>query len=160
VSVGFRELDVYPAKSHYEKYGQIDPANGRKYVEWSFLIGPVSRRDFTEAENKTKSWLIRNDEISMINSNSKFVGVSESERALVFDNTTHRTNCEFTIDHSIVINPVIRIQNWKGSTSISVSINDNTIPDKQYRSYVKNNGDLLVFINQTISGSAKLTIGP
>jgi hypothetical protein len=160
VSVGFRELDVYPAKSHYEKYGQIDPANGRKYVEWSFLIGPVTRRDFTEAENKTKSWLIRNDEISMINSNSKFVGVSESERALVFDNTTHRTNCEFTIDHSIVINPVIRIKNWKGSTSISVSINDNTIPDKQYRSYVKNNGDLLVFINQTISGSAKLTIGP
>ncbi len=158
VSVGFRELDVYPAKSHYEKYGQVDPVNGLKYVEWSFLIGPVARRDFTEAQNKTKSWLIRNDEISMKNSNSQFMEVSESEKALVFDNTTNIANCEFTIDHFILINLVLRIENWSGTASISVSINGSTLSEEQYRSHVKADGDLLVFINQTISGFTEITI--
>ena len=158
VSVGFRELDVYPAKSHYEEYGQIDPQNGRKYVEWSFLIGPVARRDFTEAQNKTKSWLIRNDQIKMNNSNTQFVDVSESEKALVFDNISNTANCDFTIDHDIVINPVIRIMNWRGSASISVHINGKKLLDNQYRSHIKDNGDLLIFINQNINGSTKIAI--
>jgi hypothetical protein len=94
----------------------------------------------------------------MKNSNSQFVEVSASDKALVFDNTTDVANCEFSIDHSIVINPVIRIQNWSGTASISVSINGSNLSAGQYRSHVKANGDLLVFINQTISGSTDITI--
>jgi hypothetical protein len=158
VSVGFRELDVYPAKSHYEQFGQTDLANGRIYVEWSFLIGPVARRDFTEAQNKTRSWLIRDDQINMNNESSRFVGVSAAEKALIFDNTSDTANCAFTIDHSVVINPVLRIQNWSGSAAVAVSINGSKLAEAGYRSYVKTNGDLLVFINQTISGSTDINI--
>lgn len=158
VSVGCRELNVYPANAYYERYGQTDPTNGRTYVAWSFLIGPVARRDFKEAQNKTKSWLIRNDAIKMNNSNSRFIEVSEAEKALVFDNTTGKANCEFTIDHSIIINPVLRIKNWSGTASISIRINGTRLMPGQYRSHLKANGDLLVFINQTISGSTDIAV--
>jgi hypothetical protein len=139
VSIGFRELDVYPANSYYEQYGRIDTSNDRKYLEWSFLIGPVARRDFREAQDRTKSWLIRDDEIRLKSINSEFLGVSEAEKALVFENTTKVSKCEFTIDHSIVINPVIQIKSWSGSGSVSVRINGKEKKHNQYRSFLKAN---------------------
>lgn len=158
VSVGFRELDLYPAKPLYEKYGKTDPGSDRTYVEWAFLIGPVERQGFTEAMNRTKSWLIRNNEISMKSSNSRFVEVSAAEKALVFENISREANCEFTLDHDIVINPALRIQNWSGTSPVSVSVNGIKLSEGQFRSHLKANGDLLVFIHQTITGSSDIRI--
>lgn len=158
VSVGCRELDVYPANSYYERYGRTDPSNGRKYLEWSFLIGPVGHRNFVEAQNKAVSWLIKEEDIRTDNPASEFVGVSESEKALVFQNLKDVAACDFTVDHSILINPAIRIGDWSGSESLKVTINGIPLQQGEFRSCLKSDGDLLVFIHKTLTGSSEVSI--
>lgn len=62
---------------------------------------------------------------------------------------------DFAVDHSILINPVVRIENWNGSESIAVSVHETPLEIRQYRSYLKSDGDLLVFLHATLYGSSE-----
>jgi hypothetical protein len=158
VSVGCRELDIYPANSHFEKYGRTDPSNGRKYLEWSFLIGPVAHRDFREAQRQTRSWLIREEQIRTDHPASEFEGVSVAEKAIVFRSVTGDVSCDFSVDIPVLINPVIRIEDWSGSEQVAISINGTPLQTGEYRSFLKSEGDLLLFIHMTLSGNSEISI--
>jgi hypothetical protein len=158
VSVGCREPDVYPANSHYEKYGRIDPSNGRTYLEWSFLIGPVAHRDFREATQRTRSWLIRDEHILADNAASEFKGVSFTEKAFVFRSVKDVAACDFTVNLPVLINPVIRVEDWSGSASVAVSINGTPLQQGAFRSWLKSDGDLLIFMHKTLKGNSEISI--
>jgi hypothetical protein len=155
--VGCRELGVYPANSHYERFGNTDTLNGRKYLEWSFLIGPVAQGDLEEARRLTRSWLIREEAIHMQDPACAFLGVSEKEKVLIFRQVADTAFCSFQTDQSMLVNPVLRIENWSGKQAMKVSIDGTELPQSQYRSHLQPNGDLLVFLHATLCGSTEIS---
>jgi hypothetical protein len=158
VSVGCRELGVYPANAYYEQHGRVDTSNNRRYMEWAFLIGPVAHRAFGEAKDQTRSWLIGEEAVRMTDPACTFVGVSEAEKALVFRNVMQEARCTFSVDHPILINPVLRIENWMGSEQLSIHLNGTRLLPGQYRSFLKNDGDVLIFLHATLREHTELSI--
>ena len=158
VSVGCRELDIYPANAYYEKYGRTDPVLDRKYMEWAFLIGPVAHRDFEEARDKTRSWLVKDDAVSMVHPACEFLGISREEKALVFRKVRDVSRCGFTLDPPILINPVLRIEGWSGKGPVEVCMNGEKLTGEAYRAHLKCDGNLLIFIHATLTGKTEISV--
>jgi len=134
--------------------------DGRKYRDWSCLVGTNSKGDFAGLRNKTKSWLWPG-EVNMSDDNCRFLKIDYKKKSLVFVNTGTQRRCCFNInpkaEDSVLINPAICIRQWGVAEVNQIVINDKEVPRDKYRVHYTN-GDVLLWINTRIDDSSNFRI--
>jgi hypothetical protein len=144
----------------WEDNYQLDE-RGRKYRQWISLIGLNEQGDLEALKNKTRSWLFPGT-INMTEASCSFVKTDHAQKAIVFEKVGTNQKCYFQIDpteqNSVLINPVIRINNWSTVTPLNIMIDDNILSKDQYRFHLLNDRDALIWINKTINTKTNINI--
>ncbi len=128
---------------------------GRKYRDWTSLVGLHDANDLPGIRAKVKSWLYPGA-ITILGSNSVFRGIDYQQRSLMFERTGAVNRCHFEIDPSAftstVINPVFEIENWDAESMRLSMDGTNLIQHTDYRSYADGT-NALVWLNRTFGNA-------
>lgn len=99
--------------------------NGRKYRQWTSLVGLNEPGDVEGLRDKTASWLYPG-KVAMLGDSYRFEGIDYRRREFVFEKVTDKNRCEFSIvpeqKSRVLINPVFKIEHWSGG-SVRVKLN-------------------------------------
>ncbi|NCC51306.1 MAG: hypothetical protein EOM20_08835 [Spartobacteria bacterium] len=126
---------------------------GRKYRDWTSLVGLHDADDLAGIRAKVRSWLYPGV-VTMLGSNAVFRGVDYQQKALMFERTGAVNRCQFTINPSAaastVINPVFEIEDWSSTLLYLAMDGTNLVPYTDYR-YHADGTNLLVWLQRTFS---------
>lgn len=130
-------------------------SDGRKYREYVMLSGAVKANDYNTVKDHVQTWLYPGT-VAMIDNNSTFIKNNYTQRELVFQNINSIGSCNFNFTPGTrsVRNPSFRIDNWAGTATVIVKIND---AGANFKSALVN-GSLLIWVNATISAETKFEI--
>jgi len=134
---------------------------GRRYREWTFLVGLTKPGDTAAALVRTAAWL-RPGRVAMLDAGCEFVKASQPERALVFAAKPGAAALRFRLTPegsgaASCTNPVVIVRNWP-APSAQVSIDGGAlVPGRECRQAVEG-GSLVMWVNRTVRLPAKFSI--
>ena len=133
---------------------------GRKYRDWSTLIGLNKSNDFEGVKNMTKSWLFPG-KVKMLNSNSTFDKINYGQKEFVFTNTAEKTDCSFTINptakSTTLTNPVFKINNYN-SPSAKVAVDSIVLMAGEDFRFAKEGDAAVIWIKGKFSSPTEFMI--
>jgi len=135
---------VYP-KSIFRVYHPA-PSSGHFYAELEFdkdnncgLTLIHAKNGVPDTDNFTSICINRlyPGSMEMLNCESRYVGIYYKRGDTVFDNLDDARNCHFSITpgkSGILVNPVLKINNWSHEQSIQLRLNGELlVPGKDYK---------------------------
>ncbi len=135
-------------KKHYE----LDE-RGRKYREWTSLVGLNDPDNPDRLADLTRSWLFRG-KVSMEGEGADYAGVDYSQKALVFNADPQAEIIQFTLAPRSftpkIIHPVFEIRNWSQDNDSEIVMNAKRMHKRDYRTAVTEDGTVLVWIQKEI----------
>ena len=144
----------------WEDFYKVDK-RGRKYREWISLIGLNETDDLNGLQDKVKSWLFPGT-VTTTDPGSRFIRINRQERTILFENVETHRKCYFDIDPSpqktVLINPVVRVNNWGPSPVTRIRINDEVLSREKYRYHLLDNRDALIWINNSFYSKTSVKI--
>ncbi len=152
-------IDIQEGVS-WEDHFQISP-EGRKFREWTVLIGLNDRGDLNSLLQKTQSWLFRG-RVNMLGGSGRFIRVDYRDKSFLLEKNPSSTSCSFEIDPDekspCVLNPVFRIQGWGSKPIGSVGLNGEKLSGNRWLYHFQENGDVLLWLNATILSKASIIV--
>jgi hypothetical protein len=131
-------------------------ADGRKYRDYTMLIGIHPQNDYDSYRDYVQGWL-NPGTVTMLDGNSVFNKNNHDQRELVFTNNNNSLQCNFnfTPGNRWIRNISFRINNWNQCATISVKVNG---VDAVFKSAIINNNSLLVWVKTTVTATTKFEI--
>ncbi|ANE45723.1 hypothetical protein SY83_04755 [Paenibacillus swuensis] len=152
-------LGQYNSGTNWSSNYKTD-GNGRKYREYTSLIGLSASNDYAAMRNHTSAWL-KPGTITMNNGNSAYTGTYYPDKTIEF-NRTGATETNFTITPvagQTQKNPAFKITNWNAG-SAAVSLNNVALTAGVDYEAVVSNGQLLLWLNKSISSATSVKVTP
>ncbi|QUI24167.1 hypothetical protein HZI73_18540 [Vallitalea pronyensis] len=146
--------------THWDEKYLIDPIDGRKYREWTSLIGVTGHHDYASMRNHTGTWLYPGH-IAVNEANSTFSHIDYRRKQLVFDKQLDAV-CGFILDPTsksvTVTNPVIKIRNW-GTHPVKLTLNGAVLTHgTDYISAIDSEGSALIWVHRQFSHASTFEI--
>ena len=136
-------------------------AAGRKYRQWTSMVGLSDRKDYPAMQERTASW-IYGGQVTNLDGPSAFLGYDPVQMAFLFNAGT-ADKFQFRLTpyprSPVLAHPFLQISNW-GSTRPSLTIDGTPLEaDRDFR-WDTPNGVLLIWINRRIDKPVDLVIAP
>ena len=131
---------------------------GRKYRDFVSLVGLNPRGQNEQLREKTASWL-HAPKVDAIESGYEFSEYDHSQMALILERDKKVDDCSLELapakDGTVIVNPVIRINNWGKSLPKQIAIGKEPVSNKNYEAAITEDDDLLIWL-KTRLGERKI----
>ena len=133
---------------------------GRKYREWVSLVGLNQKDNEQEIINRTRTWLFKGD-VKISGKGVKFLEKNYKNNSFVFQAKPNAEKITFHIipeeQNSLIMNPVIRINNWGQVQDIDIFVDNNKLEENDYKHCFSKKG-LLIWINTNLQSENQIRI--
>jgi hypothetical protein len=143
-------ISAYYGYAEWTNNYKVD-SRGRKYRDWTALVGLHGAGDPAGIREKTRSWLYPGT-VTILGSNSVFDAIDYQRKSLVFTRTGTVSRCRFQLDPTTtganVLQPAFELQQWN-ATGIHVRTDGAWLtPVLDYR-YHTDGTNMLLWIDHT-----------
>ena len=147
-------ISAYYGYSEWTNNYKLDD-RGRKYRDWTSLVGLHDSGDLPGMRSKVRSWLYPGA-VTILGSNSVYCGVDYQQRAMMLQRTGAVNRCHFEVNPSAqtstVINPVFEIAGWSAA-DLRVSMDGTNLLKHADYLYHVDGTNALMWLHRTFSNA-------